>query len=529
MPRVSRATRGFSFLAATLAVVIATPLLVPAQQSSGQPESKTKDVPKDGAAPAGKAAEAEEEGVVDARKSATSDLEARYLDVRTRQAIDNNFPELFKASISAAQLKQLPALEKQFAAMAAGQAAVNLDVIRQVVRAETAQLTNHENIKAMLDEDPPANASDEDVKRWALARAAKVKVIEDATETVVQALNTANARNNSGFRSALTKEMVAVAPEVLKNHLFARNQFMVALSRSHDEQAIPVFVEQLDDPDQVLAVKLNGAIGLIELADDGRSEVSGTAAVHAAKALADFLGREKSTFWPVQERAVRALGALRQSTSTPNPPTADLSEAVLELLADPTVSPFVRSRAAWALGLMRPLHPRYNFALIAAHAGTAAADIADHLVAVQPTNPDLAIKLAALLLQIEEGLRGDPHSGIRDEGLLNASHPNLSSQQTAVAEVERNVRAVAKAAADLLSEVSGRLPKARAALSQRARALRDSVAKNKPSDLALIPGGEQFRIPEPKPQRPPAEQAKTDGRTKKTSDAKKKSAFAGPS
>src|SRR5207249_4186696 len=112
------------------------------------------------------------------------------------------------------------------------------------------------------------------------------------------------------FRTVYTQTLLKVMPDLLKNHLFARTEAMIVLSRVGDPQALDLLIAQLDDPNQVMMVKLLAAVGLTNIVQGGKKPLDANTAARASKALADFLTREPDTFWMAQVRALEALGAL---------------------------------------------------------------------------------------------------------------------------------------------------------------------------------------------------------------------------
>ena len=70
--------------------------------------------------------------------------------------------------------------------------------------------------------------------------------------------------------------------------------------------------------------------------------------MNAAKVVADFLEQEKDLPWPVQYRALEALGSLRQaSTARPKGGQPEMASAAIRFLADPEAKPEVRAEAGW--------------------------------------------------------------------------------------------------------------------------------------------------------------------------------------
>jgi hypothetical protein len=284
-------------------------------------------------------------------------------------------------------------------------------------------------------------------------------------------------------------------PKVLDNHLNARNAAIILLAMTGDPEAIPIFVEQLKNPEQVTLVKLWAARGLTNVAQSGRVSVDGSKANAAAKALADLLQSESELAWPAQVRALEALGSLRLATDLQGQGQGEMAATAMRLLANPKARLEVRSMAAWALGMMHvPSQLNFNYPLVAYHVGQAAAEAGDRVGSTSSSNPELALRLTGLLLyQLLGGLRGD--DAIRDSGMMNA--PNLGQARKSVSEVATRVQDVAVAAFAVTSVATPKrdIPKKKTELAAKVVALKDFLSKNPPSDLHLVPGGPEFPGP----------------------------------
>ncbi len=217
--------------------------------------------------------------------------------------------------------------------MAAKQQAVDAKVFPDYVKHQIAELTSRTNIDAMLKSD---------------AKSEGAKAIEDAGSKLINPLVLATQSDNAVFRSEFAKALIAVAPEVMKNHLFARTQLIMALSRAQDPVALPVLISQIQDPKQPASIKLLAAVGLTNLARGGRwSEANPAEAMKAAQAVAVFLRDEPETFWPVQVKILQALGDLRQASADLQQPKGEFAAAALKVLADPKTNLAARAWAAW--------------------------------------------------------------------------------------------------------------------------------------------------------------------------------------
>lgn len=429
--------------------------------------------------------EQEKKGVVDTKKATQGGLEERFQDPNAAAALANEFPEMFpRADKSAAATERM---EKLVNAMAQG-GAVDRAQVTNYLQSQAAIMTNHANIEAILDPDASSKA---------------VKEMEAAAYRMRHPLELANDNRNDAFRKIYTESLVSMANDLLKNHLYARIWTMEALSQSRDEAAMPVFISQLDNGDQALPVKLLAARGLTDLADGGTRDLGLQTATKAAQSLANFLERERNAFWPVQYRALEALGSLRISTISPTQPKAEFAETALGFLSDPKAAPATRAWAAWALGMMRPVNPQFNFALVAYHDGQAVAEIGDEIVKVRATNAQRAAWLTELLVPLHQCFIGIGPSA-RNSGLLNASNPNLNPQKSKVAAIEGLVRDVLEKAIELAEAAGSQVKERQAALTSSIAALRDGL-KTPPADLALIPGGDPF----PPPANPAAPTAPT--------------------
>lgn len=437
-----------------------------------------KAAPQPKAAPAAKAAEAappaEAVPPAEAPRPKQAGLEERYEDPQSKAILAMEFPPLFPN-----QRRIDPEADRKVAAMAEGSANADSAYLLNYVQYQMAQLTAKANLVAMLD---------------ASANPQGAVAIETAGANLLNPLLLAETRDNTPFRATYTRALVSVGNDALKNNLYARTLWMVALSRSKDTQAFRYFRQVLDDPQQPLTLKLLAAVGVTEAADGGRVAVDPGEAVQLGRSLAGFLERESGAFWPARYRVVEALGSLRQASTDLNDPKVMLSAALLGVLSNPNERPQVRAKAAWALGMLRPSERNsgYNFALIAHHMGLAAADIGDIVVAEGTANPIRANRMTDLLLVVLSGLEGDPE--IRNAGLLRADHGNLASQRAAVQAVADQVKALASAAVTLSGSAGAQRAPRTAEVTAAVQALRAHLAKSPPSDLALFPDGPKFPV-----------------------------------
>jgi hypothetical protein len=172
---------------------------------------------------------------------------------------------------------------------------------------------------------------------------------------------------------------------------------------------------------------------------------------------------------------------------------------------------------------------KYNLPLIASQAGYLAAQIGDRIVDVYPKDPKRqtkdyigeALKLTDALLLIAQSFRTDPQLGPRNGGIQNMGVAAPAADLAMVREVETRIKAVAKAAIDLEDAVSRFKELRRFELFQRAKDLVDYLDEHKPQDLALVPNGAPYALPEVKlvkrqPPQPAAKKASTQAKATST-------------
>ena len=140
--------------------------------------------------------------------------------------------------------------------------------------------------------------------------------------------------------------------------------------------------------------------------------------------MADFLEQEKDLPWPVQYRALEALGALRQaSTTRPAKGQPEMATTAMRFLADPEARPEVRAEAGLGPGHdagQRGRSASYNFPLIAYNIGELAADARRADQRRLRREPDPGRVLTGLLVtQVYQAFERR-RTGVRDSGLLKA-------------------------------------------------------------------------------------------------------------
>jgi hypothetical protein len=322
---------------------------------------------------------------------------------------------------------------------------------------------------------------------------AGARAVQTATDNLLDVLQTARVAKNAEFQTVYNAVLLEVLPKLLDNNLISRIQAMIVLGQTGDPNALPVFIAQLKDPNQTVWVKLWAARGMTRVVDSGTKVDSiGAQAIEAAKALSALLGGENNALpWPVQYRALEALGAMRVS-SLPNSVKAEMATTAMKYLADPEARPEVRAQAAWALGMVRTNQAtkNYNYALIAYDTAQLAAELGEKINASVVRNKTLSEYLTNLLVgPIHEALNG--RDGARDSGLLKVpgGFPALASTK----QVSDLTSAVTKASLDLVRSTPGQYPKYQKDLDDRIAGLKAYLEKNPPKDYRLVPNGQEFR------------------------------------
>ncbi len=459
-------------LAVALSILPAGAISATAQDSNKSKKGgvpKPQDKEKSDSAPdsAREDAEKKAKAVAAAEKAEAPD---RWEDPRAEAALKNNFPSLPPVTLPPADRN----LVDQLAKGQPGQ--LDPEAVKRYVHYYASDLTNKTYLQALMD---PAGDT------------FKAKKIEAATAELLKPLMVPQTASNAAFRRRYVETLVDTFKPLWRGNLHARTMAMIVLSRSGDAQAIPVFVSQLNDPEQLAIVKLLSAVGITNVAQNGRRDLDSKDSILAAKALSDFLVREPDTFWPAQFRALEALGSVRQATDRPRDGKAEFADTALGFLVDSKAAPDVRAWAAWSLGMMDiPQSVKnYNFPLVSHAIGQAAVDIGTRIAAVPDLEKSRLVRsrLANLLVQLNQAFVGDPE--IRNSGLLHSKHPSAGPSMTSVMEFEKRVRAVTKASLELSAAVGDNVPKVKKSLIAALDDLRSLLAKPLASGKTLYQGG----------------------------------------
>jgi hypothetical protein len=285
---------------------------------------------------------------------------------------------------------------------------------------------------------------------------------------------------------------------------------MLVLTRTADPQVARTLIDQLADPDQLLSVKLLAASGLSAISQASRAVLEPSTATPAARNLAEFLKRERDSFWPAHHRALEAMGWMRIATTDPTAGKAELAETAAAYLLDPKVRPEVRAQAAWALGMLQvPTTVRdYNFSLIAYGMGRLALEIAQTASkvalpiggktdeekkannSIREQNFPQITRATDLLLRLLLALNGDPQ--IRDSGLLKSTHPSLASARDYVSNVERKIHALASATLKFSESAGVQIEENRRELIKAADDMRAFLNQKPPASPVLYRGGSEL-------------------------------------
>ena len=367
-----------------------------------------------------------------------------------------------------------PPTRAQVEQWAQGAGIVDKNKLDYYVRAQAAAMTS-QGVLNGLGAKKQANA-DAAVK----ANEDALKAIERAFDDLIAPVTIASRRTPpyKEFLRDYAESTLKVIPELLANHLVARIEGMIVLSRTGDERAVPTYIAQLRDPKQVIMVKILAAEGLTNVVRISR-QVDAKASLEAAIALNEFLNAEKDAIWWAHYRALEALGWLRQPATNPVTGRYDMIETAESFLADPKVRPEVRAWAAWAIGMMRVDNrgARINYTKIAGDIGKLAASLGDRILAVKSVDPDdQAHELIALVVvPLYNALKGEPEQS--RSGLINANA--LGNAAAFVQGLEPLVKAEAIAAKQLgLAAGQQQHKSMHDALELAVKKLKDYLAQN---------------------------------------------------
>jgi hypothetical protein len=437
-------------------------------KKAATPGATAKDDPSKSAAPA----EGAGETPADPSKSTKVAPIEIFRDPRAESLVDvKKFKAVEARGVDQSDVKALDAMARD------PNANVDSALINRVVEAMAAQLTDHSNIQALID--PPAGTT---------PNSTKTRAIDEATKALLEPLFSAKNSNNQAFLNIYNRVLLQRLGPLLKNHLIPRTQASILLGQSGNPDALRTFLEQIRDDKQTIWVKLWAMEGISKIVKSARPLPASTR-IDAGKVIADFLKNEDDIPWPVQFRAVEALGALRQGFRVNAPKDAEMASAAMRLLTDYQGKPEVRSEAARALGLMEVTTssvPGYNFGLIAHATGHLAAELGTQIASNFKNNPVKSRALTVLLVgpvyQAFDGVQG-----MRDSGIFH-----MANGDTAVAEVFDLIKPLVQASSELLNSPSRQHADRVKDLAAKVDALKQFLSKNPPKTRSLVRGGPEF-------------------------------------
>jgi hypothetical protein len=403
-----------------------------------------------------------------------------WAEPRRRELLKNEFKEYAGVSLSE---PERASLFNSVLQMAKG-GALDRTAIKRHIDSNSVELTKRANIAAMMGSEGAGR---------------NPRALDEAANRLIQPLLEPPIAANSAFRGLYIANLMAAAPSLLEGHLFTRTLAMVVLSRTGSPEVIPILIEQINNPEQTQMVKLLAAVGLTAATQQGRRLLDpNSQSIPAARALAELLSNDPSLPWPVQARALEALGALRQATSQPLNSQPEIAAAAFELLANSDAQPSTRAWAGWALSRMLYSSPQgaVNHELVAWELGQVAASVGESVAAIPfaketPTrNLRLVARFAEPLLRILDAFAGEPE--VTQSGLNR-----LVSSPTALRGVEQRIRALAAACLQYSQSVGGQVEGARAEVVATLDELKRYLVQNPPKQGEFFAGGPKVELPEP--------------------------------
>jgi len=376
--------------------------------------------------------------------------------------------------------------------MAVGSIAIDPNFLRRYVDFCAVELSKRDNINAIIS--PPPNMSP-----------AAARGMERAVDALTDPMLRARANDKKDFLTAYNKVLFdSSLVKLLENNLFSRIDAMIVLgmSGSTAPNALDLYVVQIKKPEQVIWVKMWAAQGLTNATRQGKDNLDASKTNQAAEALIALLDSDPKLPYPVQMRALEALGSLRLAWNNARG-KIDAASVAMRFLADPEAKPEVRAWAAWALGMMRvpgQVTP-YNFELLGHEIGDLALDLGRKIVQEYDDNAanferhkDQATHLTSLLVfRVYPALSGQ--DGVSESGLLRSTHPGLAGSAPAKAflnKLDARVKDVARESYELLRAGGTAQKTRRDDLNARINDLKTLLSQSSPKDRHLLPGGPEF-------------------------------------
>jgi hypothetical protein len=473
--------RGLSWVWPAIAVIA---VAVWNGRSEGQaPAAKKADAPK---ADAAKAEAEKAQKPVEPAEEAPPTAEI-FLDPNAKKALSKMEPLTFvgqpiKFGAGAADVSTIQN-------MASGATAIDANFLKRYVEFFAVELSKRDNINAMIN---PAPNLAPDAARG----------MERAVERLMDPLIRAKATDQQLFLAAYNKALFdSSLVKLLDNNLYSRINAMIVLGMagSTDPKALKLYTDQLKKADQVVWVKMWAARGITNATRQGRNNLETTRQIDAAEAVITLLDSDPKLPWPVQMRAMEALGSLRLSFTRVGK-TVDAASVAMRFLADREARPEVRAWSAWALGMMRApgqIVP-YNFELLGYKIAGLAADLGGLIVDEYDDNSsnfdkhkDRASQLTCLLVfQVVPALNG--MEGITETGLLRSTHKSLESAKEYLKKVDAKVKDVTRESYELIRAGGVAQKSKRDDLDGKLTELKGFLAQAAPKDRRLMPNGPEF-------------------------------------
>lgn len=402
-----------------------------------------------------------------------------YVDPAATAAMRGTYDQLFTNALIP------PRTDQTIVQMARGSARLDSSTVDLYIKASARQLTNRDNIAAV---------------QTVGAQQTRVQAIQDAGRNLMAPYLIPVEERDRRFFQEYNRRLLAVAPDLLSNHLYARVQVMQALSRMGGLESLELLIAQLTDPDQPLIVKQLASEGLRRIATESGDSLSTADREKAANALVSFLNENPDVYWLCQARALQALGTIRQIYRVQNREQAIFADEVLAILTTEELRPESRAWAAWALGMLEvpPAYPQLNFSLAAHQIGLLAVEIGERIVELSDPrdpssyNPERVKYLTALIASpIYSSFDGSSElSGT--SGLRNVR--GLGPHQQYVNRVSQIIRQLAIASVELTRARGGLITPTRDRVIASLNELRNFLNENPPQERSFIPGGRQFAL-----------------------------------
>lgn len=487
-PRSRRAHRAgpVAWFAAWLVILGLVPGAV-SQETKSAPGTRGT-APEGQADPADPAAEPTEgEKAAEAQREQSVLEDNVFVDPRATEAMANSFEELFARD----RFPLNPALTR----MARGEIRVDSTAIERHIRAAVRDLTDHDNIEAVLNREGTGDAR-------------RIQTFEEAGLALIQPLSVPVDQRRSDFTREYGSRLLQVGPELLKNHLLARTEYVLALSRLADPAALDLLSGVVGDPNQPVILKQLAAQGIAAIAQAAGRGLPVAQSAAAAEALDAFIQRDEEHFWPAKVRALEALGRLRTISTIQRRDEALMAQTALHVLASPKYRPEIRAWAGWTLGMLDvpPGYPQVNYSLIAYHLGKLAAELGDGVLAAQEVVTDedggeetvpqqlrINYLTALMVYQVYYALIGDPT--VRDSGILGGAR-TLGEHDQYVRRMQEAIRRLATGCVEYSRAVGGRIGPARDEVVAALEALRTLLQQSPPASDLVVPAAEPLQIAE---------------------------------